>query len=48
MKEVSIGISPIYKWSDGRTEELPLHKAFIESKAKRKILVAHRRGLKQQ
>ena len=46
MSEVSIGIEPIYKFPDGRTEELPLHKQFLDNTDKRKIFVAHRRGLK--
>lgn len=46
MKQVSIGRPPVYVYEDGRVEELKIHKAFIESKAKRKIFVAHRRGRK--
>jgi hypothetical protein len=43
---IQIGREPIYTFPDGRIVELPIHKAFIESKAKRKIFIAHRRGRK--
>jgi len=45
-KEITIGRPPVYIHEDGRVEELPIHKEFIDSKARRKIAVFHRRGRK--
>ena len=46
MQTIEIGRPPIYVFSDGRTVELPKHREFQESRAKRKIFVVHRRGRK--
>lgn len=40
------GREPVYIDRDGRTHDLPVQRAFLASRAKRRILVVHRRGRK--
>lgn len=41
-----IGRPPVFLYPNGETVRLPVHEAFLASRAKRQILVVHRRGRK--